>query len=365
MKDRVIFNTKGKLDMRALTVFGLNAKPNTTNPIGYFGTGLKYAVATLMRSGHDITIWVGHQKWTIEVAESTFRGQEFKSLFLVRHRKMLPPKKIPLPFTTELGKNWLPWMAFRELEANTRDEGGMTWMHNLPSIVQGINGHTQIEVAGKPIVDAWLDRSIIFLVRSINIYVDDIPDELEIWEGPATGVYYKGIRVFNFPPGTTSKYTYNILRGITLTEDRTATEFDILWRLAHAISKHTNEGTIESIITATDNHFESQINFEYPTPSRTFITTTSKAAAAGKVNSTAMAAIRSYVTPVTPPVIYEKGWEESLINAIKGGDFDMVTTIIDRHRNVVIDALEKGFATIKSEIELEALKTEAAEEIPY
>ena len=49
MSPAVVHVTKGKLDLRSLSTFGLNAKPNTTNPIGYFGTGMKYAIAVLLR----------------------------------------------------------------------------------------------------------------------------------------------------------------------------------------------------------------------------------------------------------------------------------------------------------------------------
>ena len=38
---------------------GVSAKPNTKSPIGYFGTGLKYAMAALVRLGTQPVVWIG------------------------------------------------------------------------------------------------------------------------------------------------------------------------------------------------------------------------------------------------------------------------------------------------------------------
>jgi len=92
----VVHKTQGKLDLRSLTVFGLNAKPTTDTPIGYFGTGLKYAVAVLARNNIPITFWIDSKKWTIEQDDTKFRDKSFKALTLKRNT--LIPKSINLPF---------------------------------------------------------------------------------------------------------------------------------------------------------------------------------------------------------------------------------------------------------------------------
>ena len=45
----VHFITPTDLPLDAFTTFGVNHKPNTDSPIGYFGTGLKYVVAIVAR----------------------------------------------------------------------------------------------------------------------------------------------------------------------------------------------------------------------------------------------------------------------------------------------------------------------------
>lgn len=117
-----VWENKGTLDMRALTVMGVNAKPNTTNPIGFFGTGLKYAIAILARMNMTVYVQVGTGKtYKVTSAQSTFRDKDFGFVSLL---DVDSGETISLPFTTELGKKWDLWQVVRELECNARDEGG-------------------------------------------------------------------------------------------------------------------------------------------------------------------------------------------------------------------------------------------------
>jgi len=42
----IVFENQGEIDLIAFTPFGVNTK-ETDSPIGFFGTGLKYATAVL------------------------------------------------------------------------------------------------------------------------------------------------------------------------------------------------------------------------------------------------------------------------------------------------------------------------------
>ena len=66
-----------------------------------------------------------------------------------------------LPFTTELGKNWEVWQAYRELHSNTLDESGVI-------TDKKVHNDTVIEVEGSAIEKEYADRASIFskLIRS-------------------------------------------------------------------------------------------------------------------------------------------------------------------------------------------------------
>ena len=109
----IVFQNKGLIDPMAITTFGLNAKVGDS-PIGQFGTGLKYAIAVLLRTGHEITIWRGLEPLRFDVIEHETRGKLFNIVRMNGEK---------LSFMTNLGPKWELWMAFRELFCNAKDEG--------------------------------------------------------------------------------------------------------------------------------------------------------------------------------------------------------------------------------------------------
>lgn len=108
------FYTPNPIPIEALTTFGVSAK-ECDNPIGYFGTGFKYATAVILRAGGRVTVHNGPDTYAFSARPKEIRGQSFNIIHM---------NDQPLSFTTDLGKNWEMWMAFRELYSNTLDEGG-------------------------------------------------------------------------------------------------------------------------------------------------------------------------------------------------------------------------------------------------
>ena len=56
-RECVVFSTNGLIPLQAFTMFGLNAKPESKNPFGFFGTGLKIAIAVCLRMQQEVVIW--------------------------------------------------------------------------------------------------------------------------------------------------------------------------------------------------------------------------------------------------------------------------------------------------------------------
>lgn len=93
--------------------FGLSIKKE--GAIGQFGTGLKYAIASILRGG-------GHIR--LHTAGTSHRFST-RTEWIGKHRvEIVTMDGEDLPFNLALGKNWKPWMAFRELWCNALDEGG-------------------------------------------------------------------------------------------------------------------------------------------------------------------------------------------------------------------------------------------------
>lgn len=255
----VVFETPGLIDLKAFTLMGVSAKPNSGNPIGYFGTGLKYAMAVLVRLGAEPVVWVGKDKYTFQKSQGKFRGKEYEGLRMKREAFSLTRARyIELPYTVSYGRNWEAWMTFRELESNTRDEGGVTEIWNQPHGYHeiGKENYTQIIIDLPAFTEAYEKRDDIFLPGAVRE-----GSGIQTMHKECEHLYWRGLRVANL--GKPSVLTYNFLDHLQLTEDRTLqSEYYTRILLGNWVVQSTDEASIEKIITAGDKFWESGI--EYP-----------------------------------------------------------------------------------------------------
>lgn len=242
----VVFRNKGLIDLRAITTFGISAKdPTNENPIGYFGTGLKYALAVLVRQRIPVTILSGTNKYEFSEKVEFIRGKEFRFVCLNGEA---------LGFTTELGKNWELWQAFRELYSNTVDEFGKIEKEDeTPEALEGI---TQVFVESDKFVEIYENRSEIFLQGDPLVQ----GAHANIHGGSSNHVFYRGIRIGTFK--NPLMYRYNFQKHIDLTEDRTIKyQFQINDTIVDAVLSSKDEKFIESILTAPEHTHEATLDF--------------------------------------------------------------------------------------------------------
>lgn len=262
----ITHKTPGLIDVRAFTLMGVSAKPNSTNPIGQFGTGLKYAISVLVRTGAEVILWIGRDKYTFYSKASDFRGQPVEMLRMKRERwSFTRPSHHDLPFATTYGKNWKPWMAFRELESNTRDEDGVTDYHPEGTEIVGEEGFTTFVIDHPEYDQAWVEMDNVFHPAAERTAVADCQIIME----PGQSAYYRGVRALDL--GKPALHTYNILGNTPLTEDRTMYEYWVRDYVARAVISSQDERFIESVVTADEEHWEHNMEFQdWWTPSAAF-----------------------------------------------------------------------------------------------
>lgn len=132
----LFFQNPGVMPPAAFMVFGNHTKPNTDTPFGRFGTGLKNAIAVILREGGSIAIQTKESNvrldYVFSISEELFRGEPIQLIvctvtstaYLKNAPDLVETSTIDVPFTTDLGKDWELWMAERELASNADDEGG-------------------------------------------------------------------------------------------------------------------------------------------------------------------------------------------------------------------------------------------------
>lgn len=242
----VSFKNPGEIDVRSIKSFGVSAK-ETDNPIGYFGTGLKYAIAIFLRSGHRVSISSGLDVFEFSIKRIQMRGKDFDFITMNGEE---------MPFTTELGKNWELWQAFREVYCNCIDEKG--WGQNQEQNPEA--GHTVVHISGPEVAQLWADRGLIVLDLPKESRVES--NNVEVWDRPSKFLYYRGIRVLEMT--LPSLFTYNIIGKLQLTEDRTLKDTSEAARqISFAISGLTDKRMIRKAITAPNTCKEGDIEFSH------------------------------------------------------------------------------------------------------
>jgi len=237
----VNFENNGLIDKRAITVMGVSSKSG--GAIGYFGTGLKYAISTILRNGMTITIYRGLEKLEFTKQKEKIRDHEFDIILMNGQA---------LGFTTQLGRNWETWQAFRELYSNCIDENGKIFEGDAyPEDLT-----TLIRVEGEEFFKQYTLKDNIFISPS------QVPDEIfnscEVYFN-STGIFYRKVRVKD---KVKLLFRYNILSNIDLTEDRTAKyDFQIAWVIRDAACLSNNKWFIEKMVTKNQGYFEDQIEF--------------------------------------------------------------------------------------------------------
>lgn len=243
----VSFCNHGHIDLATITTMGVSVKEGES-PIGFFGTGMKYAIATLLRTGHTIELNTGGRRIPIAVVPTLIRGQSFDVVHV---------DGAPAGFTTALGKNWEAWQAYRELASNARDEGEYQVMSHMGYIRPEKNWDTCWTVVGEGIEGAHALRDTIFCNSAVLAALDGV----EIRARSSKFLFYRGVRAMVLPEE--SRFTWNITEEMTLTEDRTIAYSWVVSRVVTDALVTIQDAAILEQVLAAPTGWERRIDFDY------------------------------------------------------------------------------------------------------
>lgn len=244
MKSKIYFMNNGSINIDAMLTFGVSVKDND-NAIGFFGTGMKYAIAIILRNGGSVKVTTlndGEAETYVFTTETrTIKGVDFD---------IVKCNGADCGFTTRMGINWLPWMAYRELRCNCTDELGI-----VSDTFDG-SFDTVIEVDCPEIYKAHFDADRYFVAGTLIGESANV----EIYDRPSQHVYYQGVAVYDL--GKPSKYSYNIRKPIELTEDRTAkNEYEIRFAITQCMQLAEYESFLDDVLEQ-DESFEAAVGFD-------------------------------------------------------------------------------------------------------
>jgi hypothetical protein len=245
----VCFSNQGEIDAESITSFGVSVKEGSS-PIGFFGTGLKYAIAVLLRLEHRVTILSGQRCFEFGLHKKTIRGVEFDFVAMTEDGG----DPVTLGFTTELGKQWEPWMAYREIACNCKDENGSVFVSK--ATVAAKAGETTVIVTGEKFAEAHSNRHQYLLESPAEFASDNV----EVRDVNGWSFFYRGVRVQEMP--RPSLFTYNSIGRMELTEDRTLKhQWDAEHAARRAILRSDNRAFIRKCIMAGDDTLEGGMDY--------------------------------------------------------------------------------------------------------
>lgn len=224
----IVFENKGTIDPYLISTLGISVKDEDRDTIGYFGTGLKYAIAILLRHKHKIFVQTGQDN-DIEffTKEVEIKNKKFDIVCMQHHKAV-----VELGFTTDLGKNWELWQAYRELYCNAQDEGGDIFKAKVIPLSK--DNWVRFIVQGKGIEDIHETRynyilhpkrKPLYKCAGVEVYRKRLSSNSGF-------VFKQGIKIAELEKN--SPFDYNFTCDLRLTEDRTLARN---WELAKFIGE--------------------------------------------------------------------------------------------------------------------------------
>lgn len=250
------FITPTCIDPKCWSMIGVTAKPNTDNPIGHFGTGMKYAIAIALRKRWKISItnYVNRvpTKYVFSCDQDEFRGQEIE---------VVKCNDSVLPFTTHYGAHWADWTVFRELYSNTIDEGGSMEIHT--GDIELMNGSV-FTVESDEFAEIAQNKEEYFLEDGkYNIFLESQGIEVLNEKKYSGKIFFKGIYVGSIKE---ARYGYAFNKKVSLTEDRTfASQWSVEYDIGVAIcSCEPSENLKEYLLSGGSDNRTLENNMPVP-----------------------------------------------------------------------------------------------------
>lgn len=230
------FINKGEVPVNAFKLLGASSKRGDDSKIGYFGSGLKYAIAVLLRQGVDFKVYSGLKEVKIGTRTTDFLNQKIQVITINGEKTSI---------TLDAGIDWEGWFAIRELYSNALDEGG-----NIETeAIKPEAGFTKIYIdsSGNRLGDVFRNWQKYFTNKRPSVYEDNVYGRIlpKISGDQNFVVFRKGIRAYDrtYP----SIYDYD-LAFLDINESRIAKHTWQVWENCSRLLAKSSLEVIESFV---------------------------------------------------------------------------------------------------------------------
>lgn len=260
----LLIQNQGLIDPFDLVMMGGSTKREDETKIGFFGSGNKYAIATLLRFKIPFRIFTGTDEIEVHTEQVTRRNVTFDKIYL-----MFKGERIDTSLTVQMGPQWEPWFSIREVYCNAVDEGA----HHVIPMISDISGsedctrfYIGITPEIEPVISNW-DRY--FSSDRIDLYEDLGKVKVFFRRENGLRIYRKGILVHE-DMEIHSLFDYDI-NDVSINENRVLSSvYEARYTLEREVGKHASSDLIRRILFGMHiaeiekkSLFEIDFDFEY------------------------------------------------------------------------------------------------------
>ena len=191
----------GLLDEKLIPLMGDTTKRNDSFKIGQFGTGLKYALAFIIRNKIGFRLFVGTREVSITSSNEKISNQEFDVIYIGGERTSI---------TAQMGYDWTHWMILREIWCNALDEGGENKsIVSLESQIEGEENKTTFYIEyNLDFAKVWQNWSNYFIQDFEPIYDSE---KFSLYPGGETlRIYKRGVLIHEATAKMKTVFSYDI-----------------------------------------------------------------------------------------------------------------------------------------------------------
>ena len=232
MEKKLVFSNNGVLSLIDMTTMGDSVKRTDNSKTGQFDSGLKYAIAILLRHNVEFHILSGSRKYTFSECEigdeQTGKSKNVIKIDWLCYDSGKKNSEIT-GFAVNLGYDWEFWMAIRELYSNCLDENGVM------SENEDLEFDTKVVISVNDKIQYVLDNFDSYFFRGDYLYeTEKVSIALNTLPGQPYTIYKNGIQIYS-DPERQSKYVYECklakLDEMRVIRDRSLLEIQISYAI--------------------------------------------------------------------------------------------------------------------------------------
>lgn len=264
MKKYILIQNDGEIETNSFELIGASTKRGDKGKIGFFGSGLKYSIAYMMRNSIDFKIFSGENEMVFTTIDETLKDQVFQRICI---------NGKPTSYTVTMGATWTEdWFVLREIYCNAIDEGTCQLVRET-EIVQPAAGKTRIYVELTEKLNAlqleWdsyftEDREPLFVANKIyTCYLSSeggvTEQKVKVLQKTKGVLFRRGIRVSHHDK---MLYDYDV-DFVDINEDRTAKSPNAMtFVFCDLFAQFINEDWVKNVLRSGKVE-KSDVSWEY------------------------------------------------------------------------------------------------------